>query len=40
MIQDWPFNGKATGNSLGDPESWMEWVLEDLPGWGKQCEPG
>ena len=32
--------GKATGNSLGGPESWVGHSLWESPEWGKQCEPG
>ena len=32
--------GKATGNSVGWPESWMGQGLRVSPGWSKQYEPG
>ena len=28
--------GKASGNSLCEPTSWVVWGLWELPGWGKQ----
>ena len=32
--------GKATGNSLDGPESWVAWSFRESPGQGEQCEPG